>query len=121
MTDARWAVVNKLIDMDQNGCDVRVAGGLDENVADWLAAYGVSVCVQSSRVHSKYIMVNGTLHGVGDRKKAWTGSHNLTGPALGRHSENFIQIDNETVSDKYAHNFNVVTSSGGTPHVCEPH
>lgn len=56
-------------------------------------------------VHSKYMIINGNYNDTSGRTIVYTGSHNLTGPALRNHDETLLKIEHPTVSADYRDNF----------------
>lgn len=118
-TDARVAVADELVRLAKLGCQVRVVyGDMGSTVHSKLSAQsGVSLkrfYDNSSgnenpvSVHSKYINFSGTYNGTPDREIVFTGSQNLTGPALRNHDEVLMKVEIPEATDAYAANFDLL-------------
>jgi phosphatidylserine/phosphatidylglycerophosphate/cardiolipin synthase-like enzyme len=117
-TNARTAVANELLRIARLGCQVRIVhSGMGDQVYSILRGspnvqlkkyYDAESGNYDGRVvtvHSKYLIVKGNYNGTAGRTTVFTGSHNLTGPALRDHDETFVKIENPTVSADYRANF----------------
>lgn len=97
-TDGRLGVATALVDAKARGCSVRVIAAsshLGPEIASILESGTVDV-VRFPLVHSKYMLVEGIVEGDA-RRWVFTGSHNLTAPALERNDEALLRIDAEPI------------------------
>jgi HKD family nuclease len=109
----RIAIPEKLRDLAARGCTVRIVYGImdDEVKRLLLAEPRVELRVLGDgsalpgRVHSKYLLVEGTYDGVRDARWVFTGSHNYNETSLRRNDETLLRIGNRAVYDQYAANF----------------
>lgn len=117
-TNPRVAVAEELLRIARLGCQVRlVYGTMGTTVYSVLQQSGnISMKkfhdAESSNfdgrvvdVHSKYLIVNGNYNGTAGRTIVYTGSHNITGPALRNHDETLLKIEHPTVSAGFRDNF----------------
>ena len=103
------AALRRLAD---EGSTVRVVHGvMDEQVRRHLLA-GPRVELRAldarqlpGRVHSKYMLIEGTYAGVSDAKWVITGSHNYTRTSLRRNDEVLLRLDLRVIYDQYRSNF----------------
>ena len=118
-TDARVAVADQLVRLANLGCEVRVAyGSMGSKVHSKLSAQsGVTLKRYYDNsagnenpvsIHSKYINFSGTYNGTPDRDIVFTGSHNLTGPALRNHDEVLMKVEIPEATEDYAANFELL-------------
>ncbi|MFG1710464.1 phosphatidylserine/phosphatidylglycerophosphate/cardiolipin synthase family protein [Nonomuraea sp. M3C6] len=109
----RIAIPQKLRDLAARGCTVRIVYGImdDEVKRLLLAQPRVDLRVLGDgnalpgRVHSKYLLVQGTYGGVRDTRWVFTGSHNYNETSLRRNDETLLRLDNRAVYDQYVANF----------------
>ncbi|GAA4916526.1 phosphatidylserine/phosphatidylglycerophosphate/cardiolipin synthase family protein [Streptomyces coeruleoprunus] len=110
----RDEVAAKLVELQQAGCTVTLAhdaapGSMGSAVANVLAGRLAAQegCYESREtgkpvgLHSKYVLVEGTYNGVAGRKLVFTGSHNLTYPALRANDETLLKIDDPALYDAF--------------------
>ena len=57
------------------------------------------------RVHSKYLLVEGTYDGVRNARWVFTGSHNYNETSLRRNDETLLRLGNRAVYDQYVADF----------------
>ncbi|GAA4899897.1 phosphatidylserine/phosphatidylglycerophosphate/cardiolipin synthase-like enzyme [Stackebrandtia albiflava] len=126
-TDARIAVADQLVRIARLGCDIRVVyGSMGSRVFAKLDAQsGISLKryhdespgnVATVSVHSKYIAFSGTYNGKPGRDIVFTGSHNLTGPALRNHDEILVKVEIPQATDGYAQNFETLWTNAVCSH-----
>jgi phosphatidylserine/phosphatidylglycerophosphate/cardiolipin synthase-like enzyme len=102
-TGARRYLVDSYKQAADRGCDVRLLVGHSVGagvVADLKAAFGSRVRFVDG-LHSKYFLVEGQYLGA-ERRLLWTGSHNLTGPALRDNDEVMLRIDDAAILEQFA-------------------
>ncbi|MEO8878254.1 MAG: phospholipase D-like domain-containing protein [Polyangiaceae bacterium] len=120
-TAARSAIATSLVNLQNQGCDVRVnmrEAGLDsdQSIITTLKNGGVSVGLYPAEhgndIHSKYLLIDSPYQttSVSARKLVWTGSHNYTGGALKNNDETLLRIDDGAVFDAFMSNWNAVRS-----------
>lgn len=118
-TDARVAVADQLVRIAKLGCDIKVLyGDMGSSVRSKLSAQsGISLKRfydnDSSNenpvsVHSKYINFSGTYNAKPNRDIVFTGSQNLTGPALRNHDEVLLKVEIPEATAAYADNFDLL-------------
>lgn len=108
-TSPRAAVADELIRLSEAGCTVRVAGGSNLTDPTKEKFDGTDVEVrQDDSLHSKYMVVRGTIDGETDRALVLAGSHNLNRPALRVHDETSIQVELGEIVADYEDNFEVI-------------
>jgi len=110
----RTAVRDRLNEMAQAGCGVRVisrADNISRELCDSLVAGSVLVRIGAEPsasavgIHAKYLTITG---GADDQHLVWMGSHNLTDNALLRNDETFLLIDDQPVHDTFTDNFETI-------------
>lgn len=70
----------------------------------------------STWIHSKELMIEGTYYGQKDRKIVWAGSTNLSGNSLRQSDETMLQLENADVYQAYLGNFAAMWKQpGGLP------
>ncbi|SDN43445.1 phospholipase D-like domain-containing protein [Allokutzneria albata] len=106
-TGPRKPVIDELIRVGKLGCKVRVLIGenLSQYVSDALKGQTNITVRQLPNLHSKYIVVKSHYNDAAKRQLVFTGSHNLTGPALRTHDETLIRVERPEVSKAYSDNF----------------
>lgn len=120
-SNLRLAVADELERAAGLGCDVRVAYGMmDDGVYEQLSEvdnielkrydHNPDTNLFPVTIHSKYISFAGSYEGQADREIVFSGSHNLTGPALRNNDETLMHIEMPEVASGYAENFEVVWS-----------
>ncbi|WP_262386749.1 phospholipase D-like domain-containing protein [Streptomyces sp. TRM49041] len=113
----RDEVAAKLVELHEAGCAVHLAydggpGAMGSAVRNVLAGGLTSqaACYERQdngsyvRLHSKYLIVEGTYYGKTGRKLVFTGSHNYTYPALRANDETLLKIDDAALYDRYRAN-----------------
>jgi hypothetical protein len=123
LTDARPEVANQLRRIGRMGCRVRVVyGSMGSTTYNTLRGqpnislkkyYDAEASNYDGRVvtvHSKNIIIRGTFNGVSGRSLVFTGSHNITGPALRNHDETLVKIEHPTVWNDFHANFETLWS-----------
>ncbi|MEO3805177.1 phospholipase D-like domain-containing protein [Nonomuraea sp. B1E8] len=109
----RVAIPRRLRDLAAEGCTVRIVYGImDDEVKELLLAeprvelraLGDGGALPG-RVHSKYLLVEGSYDG--DRHARWvfTGSHNYNETSLRRNDEVLLRLNNRNVYGRYVANF----------------
>ncbi|MFV2117911.1 phospholipase D-like domain-containing protein [Streptomyces sp. Act-28] len=109
----RDEVAAKLVELHRAGCAVHLAydggGSMGSAVAGVLAGRltAQAACDEPRaggtpvRLHSKYLLVEGTYNGRTGRKIVFTGSHNYTYPALRANDETLLKIDDAALYDRF--------------------
>jgi phospholipase D-like protein len=110
LESARWAVVNRLHELVERGCQMRIAvnyvdrSGENPPKPDYIDMDGPAkdlLCNQTHgdlrviavrKMHDKAIAAYGTFNGT-YRATVWTGSHNVTQPSLRRNDELLFRVD----------------------------
>ncbi len=117
-SNPRVAVAEGLAQRHSEGCSVSVLVREDTtgaNIIDALDVSGIDLAVFPSGadhgVHSKYLLVDAPYGSQARRQKlVWTGSHNYTGPALRRHDETLLKIEDDGVYQDYLDNWEMMRS-----------
>ncbi|MGW0811444.1 phospholipase D family protein, partial [Nonomuraea sp. NPDC002799] len=109
----RVAIAERLRDLAGAGCEVQVVYGIiDDEVKTVLSAQpGVELSTLGSgsalpgRIHSKYLLIEGSY--AGDRKAhvVFTGSHNYNETSLRHNDETLLRLDDKGVYRQYVANF----------------
>ena len=123
LTDARPQVASQLRRIGQMGCRVRVVyGSMGSNTYATLRGqsnislkkyHDAEASNYDGRVvsvHSKNIIISGTFAGKPGRNVVFTGSHNITDPALTDHDETLVKIEHPTVWTDFHNNFETLWS-----------
>ncbi len=115
-TNPRVAIAEALAQRAAEGCEVSVLvreSFTSTSVIDALTAPGVFLGVfpdgATHAVHSKYLLVRAP-YGSNERRQhlVWTGSHNYTGPALRRHDETLLKIEDEELYSAFLSNWEMM-------------
>ncbi|MBB6550315.1 phospholipase D-like domain-containing protein [Nonomuraea rubra] len=109
----RVAIAERLRDLAGEGCRVQiVAGILDDQVKAVLAAQPrieLSTLGSGStlpgRIHSKYLLIEGSYDGDHDARRVLTGSHNYNETSLRRNDETLLLLNDKNVYRQYVSNF----------------
>ncbi len=121
-SDDRIAVAEKIVELKRGGCRINVvvssdggAAKMQDQVKATLLAAGIPVR-STAKVHDKAFVVYARYAGSAvPRYMVFTGSHNLTAPALRQNDELFVKIhDNQTIHDGFYRHF-LDAYSIGTP------
>ncbi len=120
-TDERAEIAQRLVDLHERGCDVRVAmrkagnGPVDASIIRRMKKGGLDVGLypfeSGNNIHSKYLLVDSpyeTAAGVSRRKLVFTGSHNYTGTALRHNDETLARIEDPAIFAAYAANWETI-------------
>ncbi|WP_406311388.1 phospholipase D-like domain-containing protein [Streptosporangium sp. NBC_01639] len=109
----RIAVPERLRDLAAQGCSVKIVYGImdDEVKKVLLAEPRIELrtlgdgSALPGRIHSKYLLVEGSYDG--DRNAHWvfTGSHNYIETSLRRNDEVLLRLNNKAVYRQYVENF----------------
>lgn len=123
ITNARPEVATELRRIGRMGCRVRVVYGSmgsttyatlngqpNISLKKYHDAEAGNYDGRVVTVHSKNIIIRGTFVGVPGRSVVFTGSHNITGPALRDHDETLVKIEHPTVWDDFHANFETLWS-----------
>ena len=98
--NSRDYLVDKLRDMRDAGCDVRVISNIEitsDGVKAKLAdAFSTAEARLLPRVHDKYFFIDGKYQGT-SRKLVWTGSHNWDYGALRTNDEAILRVEDPDV------------------------
>lgn len=109
----RIAIADRLRELADTGCIVQVVHGvMDSEVRQRLLA-GRRVELRAlnnasqlpGRIHSKYMLIQGTYAGVNGAKWVITGSHNYTQTSLRRNDEALLRFDLAAIYDQYRSSF----------------
>jgi phosphatidylserine/phosphatidylglycerophosphate/cardiolipin synthase-like enzyme len=113
INDTRSAVVNELVSLHQNGCQIWVdTGSIQSQSLSALKAAGIPV--HTSPVHDKAIIIYGRYNGsTADRPVILTGSHNLTESALRYNDEILVKVeDSQPLYNAFYNHFNDAYNTG---------
>ncbi|MDQ3933559.1 MAG: heparin lyase I family protein [Actinomycetota bacterium] len=131
LEDARLAAIDELARLSRNGCEVRIAVNYvdreppDSDYVDIGPQAKELLCttpgdlriIAVRKLHHKAIAAYGTFNGA-YRATVWTGSHNLTGPALNRNDEMLFRVDNAPkLADEFRNEYGLA-SSNAAQEVC---
>jgi hypothetical protein len=102
-TGPRVAVADELIRIARLGCQVRIVGGsgMTDYIRTHLAGRSNVTVRRLDSLHSKYIVYRGNYNGSPGRQMVFTGSQNLTGPALRNHDETLIRVEGADIAGSY--------------------
>jgi phosphatidylserine/phosphatidylglycerophosphate/cardiolipin synthase-like enzyme len=111
--DYRLGIAERLVELAEDGCTVRIVHGpVEDEVADLLASHdGITTRTLDDgkalpgRIHSKYLAVEGEVAGDTDARRVLTGSPNFNHTSLRRNDEAMIETDLRDVYDAYRDNF----------------
>jgi len=115
----RIAIPAKLRDLAAQGCTVKVVYGImDDEVKQVLLSeprvelrtLGTGGALPG-RVHSKYLLVEGSYDGERDAHWVFTGSHNYNLTSLRRNDEALLRLNNKTVYRQYVANFDTMRAA----------
>lgn len=113
ITDARPAVIDKLISLHRQGCRTWVAvGSIGSTSLSRLRSAGIPV--RQAPVHDKAFIVSARYAGSADvRSVVLTGSHNLTASALRYNDELLVKVtDSRPMYDAFYTHFNDAYNTG---------
>jgi phosphatidylserine/phosphatidylglycerophosphate/cardiolipin synthase-like enzyme len=123
ISDARTPVANEIARVARLGCRVRIVYDSmgDDNLALLEATNNVELERYIDRedsnvggrdtkvgVHSKYMIFSGNYNGIGGRTIVFTGSHNISGPALRTNDEILVKVERPEVSNAFETNFDTI-------------
>ena len=121
VSDARTPAVQEIQRIARLGCQVRLVYGTigDDSLERLQGEQNVQLKRYSDNdednwrgrevgVHSKYMLYRGQYNETDDRSLVFTGSHNLSGPALRTNDEILIKVENDAVKRAYDGNFDTV-------------
>ncbi|NBE94957.1 phosphatidylserine/phosphatidylglycerophosphate/cardiolipin synthase family protein [Nonomuraea sp. KC401] len=109
----RVAIPQRLRDLAARGCTVRIVYGImDDEVKELLLAeprvelraLGDGDALPG-RVHSKYLLIEGSYDGDRHARRVFTGSHNYNETSLRRNDEVLLRLNNRAVYEQYVANF----------------
>ncbi|MGW0807766.1 phospholipase D-like domain-containing protein [Nonomuraea sp. NPDC002799] len=109
----RIAIPERLRDLAAQGCTVRIVYGImDEEVKRLLLAeprvelrtLGDGGALPG-RVHSKYLLIDGSYDGEHDARVVFTGSHNYNETSLRRNDETLLRLTDPSIYRQYVANF----------------
>lgn len=109
----RIGIAQRLRELAGQGCRVQIVYGImDDEVKDVLAAEprvelsGLgSGSALPGRIHSKYLLVEGSFDGDRDARRVLTGSHNYNETSLRRNDEALLSLNNKGIYRQYVANF----------------
>jgi phosphatidylserine/phosphatidylglycerophosphate/cardiolipin synthase-like enzyme len=107
----RRELVNRLVELKDGGCDVRVVAGRDSHRSMLKILRDAGIPVRSSKVHDKVILVDAQFHDPADANKAsrkrlvFTGSHNWTRPANYENDEILVRVESGELYNAYRRHF----------------
>ncbi|MGW0200073.1 phospholipase D-like domain-containing protein [Nonomuraea sp. NPDC003201] len=109
----RIAIPAKLRDLAAGGCTVRIVYGImsDEVKQLLLAEPRIELRTLGNggalpgRVHSKYLLIEGSYDGDRDARRVITGSHNYIETSLRRNDETLLRLNNKAIYRQYVANF----------------
>ncbi|HEY6737558.1 MAG TPA: phospholipase D-like domain-containing protein [Actinopolymorphaceae bacterium] len=112
-TGPRAPVADELIRIGRLGCKVRVTGDMSDYIYDRLSGQPNISIRKIAKMHSKYILYHGNYNDKPGRTLLFTGSHNLSGPALRAHDETLIRVERPEVTSAYKENFEMIWAAAG--------
>ena len=112
-TGPRKPVADELIRIAGLGCKVRITGDMTDYIYDHLSGRENITIRRLDHMHSKYMIVHGNYNDKADRTLVYTGSHNLTGPALRAHDETLIRVERPEISSAFQENFDLIWDRAG--------
>lgn len=112
-TGPRKPVADELIRIAGLGCKVRITGGMTDYIYDHLSGRQNITIRRLDHMHSKYMIVRGNYNDKPNRTLVFTGSHNLTGPALRAHDETLIRVERPEISSAFQENFELIWDRAG--------
>jgi phosphatidylserine/phosphatidylglycerophosphate/cardiolipin synthase-like enzyme len=110
---SRVAIAERLRDLAAGGCAVKIVYGImdDEVKAVLEAEPRIELSALGSggalpgRIHSKYLLVEGSYDGDHDARRVFTGSHNYNETSLRRNDETLLRLNDRDVYRQYVANF----------------
>lgn len=111
-TGPRLPVAEQLIRIANLGCQVRIVAGdnMTDYIRDRLVGRPNITVRQLDGMHSKYIIYRGNYNNSANRGMVFTGSQNITGPALRSHDETLIRVELPETTADYRSNFDLLWS-----------
>jgi phosphatidylserine/phosphatidylglycerophosphate/cardiolipin synthase-like enzyme len=94
--DSRMAVVNRLVEMQNGGCDVQIVATTIEPQA-LAALQDANILLRQGQIHDKVIVVFGK-YGANYEHRVYTGSQNLSGSANTKYDEIFVKLAAESAA-----------------------
>ncbi|MCG5212983.1 phospholipase D-like domain-containing protein [Streptosporangium soli] len=115
----RLAIAQRLARLSAQGCPVQIVYGImDDEVRQVLqGAPGIELrtlgdgSALPGRIHSKYLLVEGTYGGDGDARWVFTGSHNFNETSLRRNDETLLRLNDRGVYQQYVTNFEAMRAA----------
>lgn len=115
----RIAIPERLRDLAAQGCTVKVVYGImaDEVKQVLLSEPRVELRALGTggalpgRVHSKYLLIEGSYDGERHARWVLTGSHNYNLTSLRRNDETLLRLNNKTVYQQYVANFDTMRAA----------
>ncbi|NUW34326.1 phosphatidylserine/phosphatidylglycerophosphate/cardiolipin synthase family protein [Nonomuraea sp. SMC257] len=109
----RIAIPERLRDLAARGCTVRIVYGIMEDEVKRLLLAEPRIELRTlgdggalpGRVHSKYLLVEGSYDGDRDAHWVFTGSHNYIETSLRRNDETLLRLNDRTIYQQYVANF----------------
>ncbi|MFI7611493.1 phosphatidylserine/phosphatidylglycerophosphate/cardiolipin synthase family protein [Nonomuraea terrae] len=119
---SRVAIAERLRDLAAGGCEVTIVYGImdDEVKAVLEAQPRVELSTLGSggalpgRIHSKYLLVEGSYDGDRDAHWVFTGSHNYNETSLRRNDETLLRLNDRNVYRQYVANFDRMRAAAGS-------
>ncbi|MFI0352287.1 phosphatidylserine/phosphatidylglycerophosphate/cardiolipin synthase family protein [Actinomadura sp. 9N407] len=112
----RIGIADRLKALAAQGCRISVVHGpMDTEVAERLAPAGIDLDVldgstPAGRIHSKYMLIEGTYGRDQKARMVFTGSHNYNQTSLRRNDDTLLEIDNPEIYTRYRTNFETLRS-----------
>ncbi|GAA3962004.1 hypothetical protein GCM10023085_50610 [Actinomadura viridis] len=115
----RVAIAGRLRDMAAQGCSVSVVHGIvgDEVRQVLLSSPGIEVRklddggALPGRIHSKYLLIEGSYDGDPHARRVVTGSHNYNETSLRRNDETLLALNNKAIYAQYRANFETMRAA----------
>ncbi|MEV4577742.1 phospholipase D-like domain-containing protein [Nonomuraea jabiensis] len=109
----RIAIPAKLRDLAARGCTVRIVYGIMSDEVKQLLLAEPRVELRTlgdggalpGRVHSKYLLIEGSYGGDRDAHRVITGSHNYIETSLRRNDETLLRLNDKSIYRQYVANF----------------
>ncbi|MFF0306336.1 phosphatidylserine/phosphatidylglycerophosphate/cardiolipin synthase family protein [Streptosporangium sp. NPDC004379] len=109
----RVAIPERLRDLAAQGCSVQIVYGIMDDEVRRLLLAEPRVELRAlgdgnalpGRIHSKYLLVEGSYDGDRDARWVFTGSHNYNETSLRRNDETMLRLNDKTIYRRYVANF----------------
>ncbi|MEV0387419.1 phospholipase D-like domain-containing protein [Nonomuraea sp. NPDC050643] len=119
----RVAIAERLRDLAGGGCRVQIVYGIMDDAVKTVLAAQPRVELRTlgsggalpGRIHSKYLLVEGSYDGERDARWVFTGSHNYNETSLRRNDETLLKLGDRSLYRQYVANFDRMRAAAVTP------